>query len=200
MAEPAYSDLRALAEAAADAIAEACDDPFALLGHSMGALVAFEMAGILERRHGKRCQLLVVMSTKPPHRRRGTLRTYELDDDAFTAYLRSLNGTPSELLDHREVRALLFPTIRADFHAVETYRHDDAEPLHCPLVAIGGTDDSSVAHQDLIEWQRYTHREFQYATIDGDHFLITRRRPECLRIVDEMLGNICVRLQGSQGR
>jgi medium-chain acyl-[acyl-carrier-protein] hydrolase len=170
--ERPFTRLKSLVEEIADVISTQSADPFVLYRHSMGALISFELARELRRRHsiGPR-QLFLSGSRAPTVPRRRDL-TFDLPDNEFIAELRRLNGTPSELLNLPDARDLFLPLLRADFEAVDTYVYQAEEPLSCPITAYGGLDDEFVSLENLREWQKQTSEPCKQNMFPGDHFFI----------------------------
>src|ERR1700674_5350722 len=133
--ERPFTQLTPLVEVLARALAPLLDMPFAFFGHSLGALVSFELALRIRREYGRHpVRLLVSAARAPqfPHRRSPI---HALPEKEFLAELRRLNGTPGELLDHQELMEIMLPLLRADFAVYETYSYSNETPLNCPISA-----------------------------------------------------------------
>ena len=148
-------------------------EPFAIFGHSMGALVALELAHAIRARHGRSPIWLGVSGCQAPARRKLDLRWLTCDDEAVCDELRSLGGTSPELLENRDLLELLLPALRADFHLCGSYRPPQRERLRCPMLVLGGTRDAiSDPSDNLAAWSVETTGRCDVAMIDGDHFFI----------------------------
>jgi medium-chain acyl-[acyl-carrier-protein] hydrolase len=172
--EPLFTDLAPLIEAAGTALAPelATGRSFALFGHSMGSLLAFELARWL-RRHGGRAPSHVFASGHgapqlPPE----DAPIHALPHDEFIAALRDLNGTPPEVLEHAELLELLLPVLRADCGVSEKYTYTDEPPLECPVTALGGASDPDVPVDRLEAWRAQTRGAFTARVLPGDHFYL----------------------------
>src|SRR5207344_936510 len=118
------------ASEAADALTPLFDVPFALFGHSMGALAAFEMARELRRRRGPKPVRLLVSGARAPQRPNPDPPLRHLADREFLDEVkRRYDGIPGAVLENPELVELLLPCLRADFHLVETYDHIEEAPL-----------------------------------------------------------------------
>lgn len=166
------------------------DRPFAFFGHSMGALIAFELARSLRAEAGVEPAHLFVSACRAPHIPDPDPPTHTRSDAEFIEHLRELNGTPTEVLDHPELMALMLPLLRADFEAVETYRYEAGPPLGCRVSAYGGLTDSEVKREHLEGWREQTATDFVLRMLDGDHFFIHQAAPQLLRTLDRELGRI----------
>jgi medium-chain acyl-[acyl-carrier-protein] hydrolase len=188
--EPAFTRLPPLVEALAESLRPHLDRPFAFFGHSLGALVAFELARRLRRDQGIEPVQLFVSGCAAPHTRaRGGRLTHTLPAAEFWQEVRRLNGTPAEVFDNEELRELLLPTLRADFALCETYTYAAGSPLTCPVCALGGLGDDAVAARDLDAWRELTTGPFRLRMLPGDHFFLKTARPLLLQaLAQELLG------------
>lgn len=170
--EPTFRRLPELIGVLAEQIEPYIHDQFAFYGHSLGALVSFELARELLRRYDRGPRHLFLSGSRAPQRRDDDRQTYDLPHDEFIAHLRELNGTPEELLNNPEMLELFMPTLRADFELNETYEYRSGPPLPCPLNTYGGLQDTSVTVEDLRAWQSQTMATCDLKMFEGDHFFI----------------------------
>jgi surfactin synthase thioesterase subunit len=175
MGETPFRRLNELVEELAFALGP-LDKPFALFGHSMGALIQFELARYLERRGGPRPLQLFLAGRRAPHMPSTEPSTYELPDAEFLAEIERLNGTPREILTNPEALALHMPILRADFELVQTYSYLPGTPLRCAMTVYGGEDDTDVTNDCLAGWRQHTTGPFNLRMIPGDHFFVTKSR------------------------
>jgi medium-chain acyl-[acyl-carrier-protein] hydrolase len=187
LAEPLYTQLEPLIEDTADALLPYLDKPFAFFGHSMGALVSFELARHLRRRHEPTPQHLIVSGHNAPQETHYEPPIHELPDDEFMEKIREFNGTSESLLANPELKELVLPIIRADFTACETYSYADDTPLDCPISACAGLQDSYLNREGLEAWAQQTTEKFALHLFPGDHFYLTKQRPLLLRILVKKL-------------
>jgi medium-chain acyl-[acyl-carrier-protein] hydrolase len=177
--ERAFTSISALALAASPALVSRPDRPFAFFGHSMGALLAFELARELRRSYGLTPEHLFVAANEAPQAQRAET-THALAGAAFVERLRELGGTPSEVLANSELFELLRPALRADLEASETYVFVREPPLDCPISVFGGLEDTSVEADDLHAWREHTTAAFSVSMLPGDHFFPRTARRELL--------------------
>jgi surfactin synthase thioesterase subunit len=175
--EPAFTRLGPLVEALAGSFGPYLDRPFALFGHSLGALIAFELARRLRREGGPEPAHLIVSGCRAPRVRHTGRPVHSLSDAAFREELRRLGGTPAELLDNDELMDLVLPTLRADFAVCETYAYAAGRPLDCPISALGGSRDDTVDRGDLEGWRAETTGRFRVRILPGNHFFVQSARP-----------------------
>jgi surfactin synthase thioesterase subunit len=168
--EKAIDRLPLLTERLAEALHPYLDRPFALFGHSMGALIGFELARRLRRDHGICPETLVVSAYRAPHLSAPGIEPHILSDQDLFQRVRALGGTPEEILGRGKLMHLLLATIRADLELCETYRYIQEPPLPCAIAACGGNHDSSVSYSDLAAWQVHTSSPFSLRMFPGKHF------------------------------
>ncbi|QJC51351.1 thioesterase [Paenibacillus albicereus] len=190
MGEPFY---RSVQEAADDLLREALElregGRYALFGHSMGALIAYELAVRLQRRGGLQPEALFLSAKDAPHVPRKEEPIHGLPDEAFAERVRALGGSPDELFGHPELLRLFLPVLRADFRLVETYRQDEAAPLQTPAVVLNGREDATLS-ADPEQWRRWFAADCRYEWFDGGHFYAQDRYPELLRRIGRILEGI----------
>ncbi len=187
MAERPFTRLGPLVEALAAALRPYFDVPFAFFGHSMGAVIGFELA---RRLRGERLEgpaHLFVAGRRAPQIHDGGPFDFNLPEAEFIEELRRLNGTPREVLEHPELMQLVLPLLRADFEAIQTYDYAAAAPLDCPITAFGGTDDKDISRADLEAWREHTRSSFALRMFDGDHFFLHTAETPLLRTLSEYL-------------
>ena len=167
-------------------LAESARSRHALFGHSMVALLAYELAHRWQAEGEPACALLV--SGCPAPRLRDPDRfAGPLDDAALMDHLRELDGTPRELLEHEEMMALTLPVLRADFRVCASYRHRERPLLRCPLHAFGGRDDRSVGGA-VAGWGHETEGVFTLDWYDGGHFFLREHTGSMLARIGTQLG------------
>ena len=180
--EPAFTSLPPLIDGLLPALGRGLlDGPVAFFGHSMGALVAYELARALRDAGSPRPLHLFVSARRAPDLPARTAPIHALPEPEFRQRLRELNGTPEAVLEHPELMELLGPTLRADFTLIETYEPTSAPPLDCPITAFGGVDDPDVSEEEMAAWRRFTTAAFQLRMLPGDHFFLAQDSGEALR-------------------
>lgn len=171
--------LGALADALTAVLAGDTGRPLVLYGHSMGALVAYEIAlRLQERRPGAGPAGLVVSGALAPALPR-TDGVHRRDDDGVIDEIRKLNGTAPELLDDPDVRSMILPAVRGDYEALETYRfRPEAPRLDCPVSVLIGAEDAQTTEDGALRWQEVTAAGFGLRSFPGGHFFTESHRPQ----------------------
>ncbi len=190
---PASPTLAAIVARFADAIARANAPPFALFGHSLGALVAFEVARELRARVAAApVHLFVSGAFAPQHPNRAApLRSIESDAEFLEAVAKQYGGIPGIVLEQAELWATVVPALRADLTLTETYTYLPGSPLDCPIAAYAGASDPIVPAAALREWRLQTTGEFSCRLFEGHHFYINRARDALL---DDIAGRLMRRV------
>jgi medium-chain acyl-[acyl-carrier-protein] hydrolase len=187
--EQPYTAMAPVTERLADALDRYLDRPFAFFGHSMGALVSFEVAREIRRRHGISPQHLLVSGHAAPRVARRRAPVHQLPDAAFVDAIRELNGTPEQVLQNAELMELVLPALRADLAVCETYAYVAEPPLDCPISAFGGLADAEVTYDDLRAWQVETLGQFRLRLFEGDHFYLREQRSALIDTISRSLGS-----------
>ncbi len=169
--EPHYVSVEDAVEDLADALGELPPLPLALYGHSLGGLLAFELARALTRLGEPPVHLFPVASPAP-HRPLGRAPVHDGPEEALIDYLREMGGTPDAVLEQRWLRGMFLPTLRADLQMFETYVHGRDAALPCPITALGGAEDPHVSATDLQAWREHTVGPFELRMYPGGHFFV----------------------------
>jgi surfactin synthase thioesterase subunit len=166
-------------------LAQVLARPFAFFGHSMGAILAFEMTRWLRRNGGPTPKCLFVSGRRAPQIPDTDPPLHLLNDRDFLAEIRGLNATPDEVLANPDLLELVLPTVRADVELCETYEYVDDARLACPIIAFAGINDQDETLERMKEWSLQTTADFWLRALPDDHFFIhssERQLLELLRI------------------
>jgi surfactin synthase thioesterase subunit len=182
--------IEAMAEAALASFSGLMDQPFAVFGHSLGAVVAAEFVRVLQTRGMSPTHLFV--SSRPPHRST-TRQLHQLPDlDFISAMNERYQGIPKEILAEEDLLMLLLPALRADVEALETFSHANGAKLTCPITAYGGDSDPTVSRLDLEAWNNETISSCRIRMFVGDHFYLNAQ-PQLLLTDLSMTLQLCAR-------
>ena len=171
--EAPFTQMEPLVNAVLRELRPHLDKPFAFFGHSMGAVISFELARLLRREHATLPLHLFVSGRCAPQLFKLKSPTYGLGDAEFMDELRRLKGTPPQVLDHPDLMQVVLPLLRADFELIETYAYTHESPLNIPLTAFGGLSDIENSRESLEGWRAQTTGEFALRMLPGDHFYLT---------------------------
>jgi len=185
--EAPFNRLPLAVQALSDAILPYLDKPFAFFGHSMGALIAFELVRHLRRQQRATPVHLFVSGCSAPQLYTSEPPIHQLPHDAFIEELRRLSGTPDEVLQNNEILELLLPALRADFAVCEEYLYVPDGPLDCPISASGGQNDPEVTEEALGAWREQTRGAFDLQLFAGNHFFLHSARGRLLEFIRTLL-------------
>jgi medium-chain acyl-[acyl-carrier-protein] hydrolase len=187
MMETPFTQLSPLVQALAQALAPLLDKPFAFFGHSLGALVSFELARQLRRQSGVQPVRLFVSAARAPQIPSRSRPIHAVPESEFLIELRRINGIPGKVLGNAELMQIMLPVLRADFAVYETYVHSTERPLDCFISSFGGAQDHRVSRGDLEAWRDQTSASFSLRMFPGDHFFLNTTQPLLLQILSQEL-------------
>jgi surfactin synthase thioesterase subunit len=192
LAEPSFTDCALLIKEMTSALAGYMDMPYAIFGHSMGALLALDLARSLRSAGLPEPSCLFVSGRNATHvpMKHGSI--HQMPDEEFLEALATrYGGLPQEILDTPELLELYLPILRADLTLLETHRYRALAPLGCPIVALSGKDDRNVSVNGLEAWGEQTTAEFETKWFEGGHFYLTDpSRTELLDFLGDRLTRI----------
>ena len=182
---PSIEDMAgAVLEPAIEAIASR---PAVLFGHSMGALIAFELAHHLVARDVTPT-LLVVSGAAAPRRVAAEAGRYDgMSDQDVLAFVRSLGLTPDEIFEYPDLQEMLLPVLRNDIEASGRYTVPPRASLPVPLLVLEGSDDPLVDPAELTAWEQHTSRGARLVVIEGGHSFLADRRELVLDAIRESM-------------
>jgi medium-chain acyl-[acyl-carrier-protein] hydrolase len=169
--EQVCTRLTPLVQTLAEAIYPYLDRPFAFYGHSMGALVSFELARQLRRIYDKHPVCLYLAAFRAPHLPNPNIKIYHLPIEVFKVVLRA-DGIPEAILQNEELMQVMLPVIRADYEVCDTYEYREEPPLACPFSLFGGLEDVRVRKADLETWPVHTSAASSLSMLPGSHLFL----------------------------
>lgn len=192
--EPPLESIAAMVEQLSVELEPLLDHPFALFGHSNGALIAFELARYLRRTRAAQLRRLIIGGLCSPQ----LLNRKKIDanptDAQLLRRLHKLGGIPAPIRQSGEFMNLFLATLRADLRAAASYSFRQEEPLPCPLSAYGGWEDDEVNRDELVAWCTLTKGAFNLRMFPGGHFFVRTATPSVLRAIGDDLGEESGRL------
>lgn len=180
--EEPHDSVEDLVGALVEPLAAELDRPYALFGHSMGALVAFELVRELRARGAPQPTWFFASGHRAPQIPCPVETIHELSADEFLHELnRRYDAVPQAARESAELLELFLPGLRADVAVCDTYGYADGEPFDFPITAVGGDADEIVKTEEVAAWREQTTGAFRALTFAGDHFFVKSARDELLR-------------------
>ncbi len=187
LGDPPYKRLVPLVRDLSEALAPYLDRPFAFYGHSMGALVSFEVARLLRRSYNRHPIAMHLAAFRAPQLPNPNIRIYHLPTEVFKVVLRA-DGISETILQSEELMQLMLPTLRADYEVCDTYEYHEEPPLACPFYLYGGLEDVRVREADLAGWPMHTSGPWHLSLLPGSHLFLHGAQ-------DQLLAEICSSLE-----
>lgn len=171
--EAPLRDFEALIQDAATELLRQAGSIYFLFGHSLGALIAFEIARTIEMFGAPLPTRLIVSGAQaPPNRKTQQESTHQLPMQDFLQRIRELKGTPPEVVEDPKLIELLLPGLRTDFRFVEEYVYNPGPPISVPIDVIGGAQDGDLSPEDLNGWAALTRNACSVSVMEGGHFFL----------------------------
>jgi medium-chain acyl-[acyl-carrier-protein] hydrolase len=167
------------------------DRPYALFGHSMGALVCFEAARLLRRLGARPPQALLLSGRRAPGIPERDPPVHALSDSDFVAAMCArYNGIPQIILEQPDMMRLLLPIMRSDIEAIETYDYGPERPLEMPVFIYGGREDPQVSAENVEGWRTIAAGRFEQRLFPGGHFYLQDDRAPLIRAISADLSSV----------
>ena len=181
------SNLPDLIDSLLSAITPYTDQPFVFFGHSLGALVAFELSRALQKKGIALPDHLFASAFRPPSLANPNKALHQLEREAFIDGIRAYGNTPEAVLSNTVLMDLFLPMLRADFALNETYCYQEETPLSCPITVFKGSEDNFANPQNMGCWQQETQAKYEEIEYKGHHFFLDEHRQSISqRLVDAL--------------
>jgi surfactin synthase thioesterase subunit len=167
--DPLLSDAQIVADHVLESLLPLIDRDYVLVGHSLGGLIAYEVAKRLQRAEC-RMPLRIVACARAAPSLNTTERTHEYPRERFVESLRQYGALPERVLEDRDLLDFFLPMLRSDVKTYETYRYDGSEPLNCPITALVGRDDPVVHLERVRGWAQESQVSCEFDVVPGGHF------------------------------
>lgn len=186
-AEEPYQDVAAATEGLLPEVLERVSGagPVVLFGHSLGAVLSYEIAHRLAAIDDVDLTALVISGSPGPWTRRENGAS-GLADDEFLARVKEFAGYRHDALEDPEMRELLLPTLRADVEMHESYVPLSDDPLPVPIVSVRGTTDALVTTEQAMEWSKATSKDFRFAEVEGGHMYLVDNPEGLIRVLADV--------------
>lgn len=184
--EPVHRDWGGLLAELHTELVRSVPPPYALLGHSFGAMLSYELAE-LGRRAGRPPRLLVLAGCAAPGVPRPVPDLAQLPQAELIAGLRRFAALPDEVVDSASLLDLMLPMVRADLLLAESWPDRPARPVGVPLVVLSGAEDPISPPANCQRWERLATAGFEHHVLPGDHFFPHSQRSAVLPIVTAAL-------------
>lgn len=185
--EPALQDIDSVLAHLSTAIEPLLDRPFAFFGHSLGALIAYELTVSLRARGLRMPEHLFFSGRRAPNIPIGRRSYYDLPDNELIEEIRKLSGTSEGVLENDELMAMMLPMLRADFAIHDKYAHRETPRLEIDVSVFGGLDDIATTTENLSAWQGMTTKDVRLSFFRGGHFFIDESKDEVLAAIERVL-------------
>lgn len=162
--------------------------PYALYGHSLGGLAAYELSVRLLESGQALPEHVFFSGCNPPHLRYGEEQLHKLPDELFLQEILKLGGTAQELVNHSELMRVFLPIIKADYRIYELYAGNGRRvklPVDCTVMV--GTDDPLMPAENGIEWEQYISGSMEIKNLPGGHFFIHDRQDDVIAAIQDAL-------------
>ena len=190
LCESPYTDIRPLAETLAGQIQLYAQKPFALYGHSMGALLAFELARVLQRQNAPMPLTLFLAAHRAAHLSPRRAPIYALPREELIRALHRMGGMQEEVAQDQELLDLLLPSLRADLTLCDLSGFAQDTQLDCPFQLYAGRDDMEVPPEDMESWSEHSTQSSSLRIFPGGHFFLRSAGDALMQAIGSALARL----------
>ncbi|TQV77391.1 thioesterase [Aliikangiella marina] len=185
--EPGYKNMHDLVDSLIEALYKELSSPYILFGHSLGSRIAFELMNRCLAQNLPLPHRFIASGSRGPHLSPRITSIYRLPDAQFIEKLKSINGTPKEILENSELMELCLPMLRSDFELADKYKYSGDCVFDCPVSIFGGKSDSEISVDELKTWQKFFSKDITIELFAGDHFFIDSCKTSVISKVNEII-------------
>lgn len=168
-------------------IQEEIDDDYAILGHSMGSLLAYELYYFIEKANAKKPKHIFFMGLAAPNLIKHEKIIHELDDIEFIKEVKELGGINETVMENRELIEFFIPIIKNDIRIFENYKYiDKRDKICCDISVLNGKDDC-ITIEEILGWQKHTSRKCKMYMVNGNHFFINDYLDEVAQLINNIV-------------
>jgi len=177
-----------------ETIGQSIHEPYIFFGHSMGALISYELTNLFIKKSLPLPLKLYLSAHRAPFAEKDGPIMHKLNNQEFIKELISMKGVAQEILDHSELLNLVLPIIRNDYKLCETYSYKPHNKIDIPITVFGGKFDKDIEEEHLLQWSELTNSNFSSFLFDGDHFFILKRKEKVTGKLINLLNEDIIRL------
>lgn len=166
------------------------DCPYMFIGHSNGALLAFELARELQKSGNCRLKHIILSAKRAPHLPNIKEPIHDLPQNDFVKKLKEYDFTPDEVLQNDELMELFSPMLRADFSLSETLDFDSSYLLDSNASVFWGNQDKDVPFDDVLAWSELIKGDVNFVEFDDGHFFISKSQDKFLNNVNYLINQM----------
>jgi medium-chain acyl-[acyl-carrier-protein] hydrolase len=187
--EPFYSDVNEAINDITQIIYKRIkDSPYAIFGHSMGCLLAYEVACRLKEMGCRDPEHVFFSGRCPPHLVKIGTKLHLLPDDQFKECILQIGGTSKEVFETQELCNIFIPVLKADYRIVEEYIYVSRDyRLACPITVLNGSEDDATPFSKMLEWKSYSYKDCSNYQFDGGHFFIHTQMERVIELINKSL-------------
>lgn len=186
--EPLYDNINDVVDDMYHILKESINGPYALFGHSMGSVIAYDLAYRISNSDLPNPEYLFLSGRKPPHIEKREKIIHTLPDEEFKNEIINMGGTEKEVFENKQLLELFLPIMRSDFRIVENYRYMEKSPLDIKIIGLYG-DEEDIDYSEAKEWSIHTRKDCRIFEMKGNHFFINDSTKEIVNILNNVLKN-----------
>jgi surfactin synthase thioesterase subunit len=188
--DPVVTNVPVLVEQIIDGIGSCLRPPYALFGHSYGALLAFEIARSCRRSGLPSPAMVFIAGFRGPRTPAFSIAAAESSDEDLVNWLEEGSGARDPVLEHPDFRRLFLDVLRGDLTAIAGYQYTAEPPLKCPIVAFAGEHDSVAPRREMLAWRHETAERFNLHVLPGRHLFVRTAESQLLPLIGKELATL----------